>query len=196
MAARAIIGTAPREFPLGGTVSYSNWTFQLLSAHVRWALGQASIFMIGCMSAPKVGDRWVKRVAPLLQSPTDTAAAALPEGPTQSTRRWTSVVERHLTGPACRHGRPLLDVAIGGDFNRVRHMALDRSKAIPAPPASQLRPPVKGQRARPPSEPPRPASSAEPTITWLSVLTCTEATAAAQRRRTAPTRCDAARRMS
>jgi hypothetical protein len=132
----------------------------------------------------------------LLQSPTDTAAAALPEGPTQGTRRWTSAVERHLTGPACRHGCPLLDVAIGGDFNRVSHMALDRSKAISAPPASQLRPPVKGQRARPPSEPPRPASPAEPTNTWLSVLTCTEATTAAQRRRTAPTRCDAARRMS
>src|SRR3954453_2185765 len=43
MAARAIIGTAPREFPLGGTLSYSNWTFQLLSARVRWTLGQASI---------------------------------------------------------------------------------------------------------------------------------------------------------
>src|SRR3954453_23634840 len=136
MAARAIIGTAPREFPLGGTVSYSNWTFQLLSARVRWALGKASICMVGYMSAPKVGGRWVKRVAPLLQSPTDTAAAALPEGPTQSTRRWTSVVERHLTGPACRHGRPLLDVAIGGDFDRVSHMALDRSKVrAPSPPS-------------------------------------------------------------
>src|SRR3954451_7504662 len=166
MAARAIIGTAPREFPLGGTVSYSNWTFQLLSARVRWALGQASICMVGYMSAPKVGGRWVKRVAPLLQSPTDTAAAALPEGPTQSTRRWTSVVERHLTGPACRHGCPLLDVAIGGGFDRVMHVALDRSTAIAAPPASQ-----RATRATP-SEPPRPANPAEPTTTWSSFPAC------------------------
>src|SRR3954451_15422612 len=137
MAARAIIGTAPREFPLGGTVSYSNWTFQLLSARVRWALGQASICMVGYMSAPKVGGRWVKRVAPLLQSPTDTAAAALPEGPTQSTRRWTSVVERHLTGPAYRHGCPLLDVAIGAGLDRVSHVTVDRSKVIAPSPPSQ-----------------------------------------------------------
>jgi hypothetical protein len=196
MAAPAIIGTAPREFPLGGTVSYSNWTFQLLSARVRWALGQASILDGRLHVCAKGRGPMGQEGGALLQSPTDTAAAALPEGPTQGTRRWTSAVERHLTGPACRHGCPLLDVAIGGDFNRVSHMALDRSKAIPAPPASQLRPPVKGQRARPPSEPPRPASPAEPANTWLSVLTCTEATAAAQRRRTAPTRCDAARRMS
>src|SRR3954447_22315861 len=43
MAAHAIIGTVLRKFPLGGTLSYSNWTFQLLSAPVRRALGQASI---------------------------------------------------------------------------------------------------------------------------------------------------------
>src|SRR3954452_4145696 len=129
--------------------------------------------MVGCMPAPKVGGRWVKRVAPLLQSPTDTAAAALPEGPTQSTRRWTSVVERHLTGPACRHGCPLLDVAIGGGFDRVMHVALDRSTAIAAPPASQ-----RATRATP-SEPPRPANPAEPTTTWSSFPACAEATAAA-----------------
>src|SRR3954470_22665527 len=130
MAARAIIGTAPREFPLGGTVSYSNWTFQLLNARVRWALGQASILHGRLHACAKGRGSMGQEGGALLQSPTDTAAAALPEGPTQSTRRWTSVVERHLTGPACRHGRPLLDVAIGGDFNRVRHMALDRAKAI------------------------------------------------------------------
>src|SRR4051794_32193611 len=96
-------------------------------------LDKRPFWMVGCMSAPKVGGRWVKRVAPLLQSPTDTAAAVLPEGPTQSTRGWTSVGERHLTGLACRHGCPLLDVAIGGDFNRVGQMALDRSKAKAAP---------------------------------------------------------------
>src|SRR3954447_7756391 len=43
MAAHAIIGTVLRKFPLSGTLSYSNWTFQLLSARVRRALGQASI---------------------------------------------------------------------------------------------------------------------------------------------------------
>src|SRR3954468_13216655 len=86
MAARAIIGTAPRKFPLGGTASYSNWTFQLSSARVRWALGQASILDGRLHVCAKGRGRWVKTAAPLLQSPTDTAAAALPEGPTQSTR--------------------------------------------------------------------------------------------------------------
>jgi hypothetical protein len=104
--------------------------------------------------------------------PADTAAAALPEGPTQSTRRWTSVVERHLTGPAYRHGCPLLDVAMGGGFDRVSHVALDRSKAI-AP-----SPPVKGQPARPPLEPPPPATPAEPAESCLNVLTCAEAAVA------------------
>src|SRR3954454_23220258 len=89
------------------------------------------------MSAPKRrGSMGQKGGAPTAV-PADTAAAALPEGPTQSTRRWTSVVERHLTGPACRHGCPLLDVAIGGGFDRVSHVALDRSKATAPSPGSQ-----------------------------------------------------------
>src|SRR3954452_4333904 len=55
MAARAIIGTAPREFPLGGTVSYSNWIFQLLAHVSDGLLDKRPFWMVGCMSAPKVG---------------------------------------------------------------------------------------------------------------------------------------------
>src|SRR4051794_8701165 len=82
------------------------------------------------MSAPKRRGSMGQEGGAPTAVPPDTAAAALPEGPTQSTRRWTSVVERHLTGPAYRHGCPLLDVAIGAGLDRVSHVTVDRSKVI------------------------------------------------------------------
>src|SRR3954447_19770090 len=78
MAAPAIIGTVPRKFPLGGTLSHSNWT-----SNDRARLSDADLdrgpFLDAGPMPPQTsradGSKWVTL---LLQVPAGAAASAAP----------------------------------------------------------------------------------------------------------------------
>src|SRR3954468_3850268 len=121
MAAHAIIGTVLRKFPLGGTLSYSNWTFQLLrmcptgswtSVHIGWSAA--------CLRQ-NVEGRWVKRVALLLQSPRILRQPRSPRGRHKAHGGGLQLLNGTSQGRPAGMAAHSLDVAIGGGFDRVSH---------------------------------------------------------------------------